>query len=224
MNTTALCLRTQWSNPRDSFFRSGHVCGDEGQANYMAVELFVDGRLNSCPRNPFMILAWCVKIAKKTQQPSLVLCTTKVKFSFSWPQERRRAHDLLDTSLLEADPESSAGERPRAHRGACTRARCENSGKDSDCVESKSSCMCEWRRSLGWLETIHIPNSRDTTIVCEPAPHRSCALHSHRLLVPIPPHWRTTARASETPHTKKRRRESSAPAAPTVKCPKHLRL
>ena len=29
MKTTALCLRTKWSNPCDSFFRSGHVCGDE---------------------------------------------------------------------------------------------------------------------------------------------------------------------------------------------------
>ena len=54
-----------------------HLC------NYMGVELFVDGRLNSCPRNPFMISAWCVKIAKKTQQPSLERCTTRVKFPFS---------------------------------------------------------------------------------------------------------------------------------------------
>ena len=30
-----------------------------------------------------MIPAWCVKIAKKTQQPSLERCTTKVKFAFS---------------------------------------------------------------------------------------------------------------------------------------------
>ena len=30
-----------------------------------------------------MIPAWCVKSAKKTQQPSLERCTTKVKFPFS---------------------------------------------------------------------------------------------------------------------------------------------
>ena len=75
MKTTALCLRTKWSNPCDSFFRSGHVCGDEGDklapVNYMGAELFVDGRLNSCPSNPFMIPAWCVKIVKKVEQPSL---------------------------------------------------------------------------------------------------------------------------------------------------------
>ena len=50
--------------------------------NYMEAELLVDGRLNSCPNNPFMIPAWCVEIAKKTQQPTLERCTTKVKFPF----------------------------------------------------------------------------------------------------------------------------------------------
>ena len=54
-----------------------HLC------NYMGAELFVDGRLNSCPSNPFMITAWCVQIAKKTQEPSLERCTTKVNFPFS---------------------------------------------------------------------------------------------------------------------------------------------
>ena len=38
-----------------------HLC------NYIGAELFVDGRMNSCPSNPFMIPALCVKIAKKTQ-------------------------------------------------------------------------------------------------------------------------------------------------------------
>ena len=54
-----------------------HLC------NYMGAELVADGRLNSCHSNPFMILAWCVKVAKKIQQPSLERCTTKVKFPFS---------------------------------------------------------------------------------------------------------------------------------------------
>ena len=36
-----------------------HLC------NHMGAELFVDGRLNSCPSNPFMIPAWCVKIAEE---------------------------------------------------------------------------------------------------------------------------------------------------------------
>ena len=51
--------------------------------NCMGAELFVDGRLNSCPSNPFMIPAWCVKIGKKTQQPTLERCRVKVKFLFS---------------------------------------------------------------------------------------------------------------------------------------------
>ena len=107
-----------------------HLC------NYMEAEVFVDGCLNSCPSNPFMIPAWCVKIAKKTQRP----------------QERGQAHDVLDTSLFEADPESSADDRRRAHRGAFARDGCEAQRSRatfcSDCVVSKSSCMCEWRRSL----------------------------------------------------------------------------
>ena len=36
-----------------------HLC------NYMEAEVFVDGRLYVCHRNPFIIHAWCVKIAKK---------------------------------------------------------------------------------------------------------------------------------------------------------------
>ena len=60
-----------------------HLC------NKMEAELFVDGRLNSCPSNPFMIPAWCVKIAKKTQQPSLERCTIKSEVPLLWPQERR---------------------------------------------------------------------------------------------------------------------------------------
>ena len=82
----ALCLRTKWTNPCDSFFgtvtcvatkeTSLHLC------NNMGAELFVDGRLNSCPSNLVMIPAWCVKIAK-IQQPSLEQCATKVKFPFS---------------------------------------------------------------------------------------------------------------------------------------------
>ena len=54
-----------------------HLC------NYMGTELFVDVRLNSCPSYPFMITAWFVKNAKRTLQPSLERCTTKVKSPFS---------------------------------------------------------------------------------------------------------------------------------------------
>ena len=64
--------------------------------NYMGAELFVDGRLNSCPSNPFMIPAWCVKIAKKTQRPSCERCTTQVKFPFSG-QKNADEHTIFVT-------------------------------------------------------------------------------------------------------------------------------
>ena len=88
MKTTALCLLTKWANPCNSIFsKESRVWRRRRQASTCATtwraELFVDGRLNSCPTNPFMIPAWCVKIAKKTQQPSPERCTTKVKFPFS---------------------------------------------------------------------------------------------------------------------------------------------
>ena len=74
-----------------------HLC------NSMGAELFVDGRLNSCPSNPFMTPAWCVKIGKKTQPPSLEPV---------YNQSHKNADEhtiLLDTSLLEADPEKQCG-------------------------------------------------------------------------------------------------------------------
>ena len=40
--TTPLCVRTKWPNPCDSFFRSGHVCGDEGDKRAL-VQLHGDG-------------------------------------------------------------------------------------------------------------------------------------------------------------------------------------
>ena len=68
------------------------MCGDEGDklapCNHMGAELFVDGRLNSCPSNPFLIPAWCRKIAKKTLQPTLERCTTKITIPFSGTRTR----------------------------------------------------------------------------------------------------------------------------------------
>ena len=78
MKTTAMRLK---------FFGAVTCVATKGTSlhfcNHRGAELFVDGRLNSCPSNPFTILAWCVKIEKKTQQPSLERCATKVKFLFS---------------------------------------------------------------------------------------------------------------------------------------------
>ena len=92
----------------------------------------------------------------------------KVIFPFCGHKNANDHTDLLDTSFLEAEPDSSVGERPRAHRGAFIRARCATKrsraifcterSKDGDRVVSKSSCMCEWRRSLEWLEPV--PHSK----------------------------------------------------------------
>ena len=71
--------------------------------NYVGAEWFVEGRLNSCPSNPFMIPAWCVKIAKKTQQPSLERCTTKVKFPFAGHKNADEHTIFLAIHYLEAD-------------------------------------------------------------------------------------------------------------------------
>ena len=79
MKTTAFCWRTKWPNPCDSFFGQSRVW-DEGD-KLALVQLNGGGVVRR--RSPFMIPAWCVKVAKKTQQPSLERCATKVKFPFS---------------------------------------------------------------------------------------------------------------------------------------------
>ena len=99
------------------FFRNSHVCGDEGdkmhQCNYMEAELFVDGRLNSCTSNPFLVTAWCVKIAKKTQQPTLERCTTKMKSPFPGHKNADEHTIFLTLHYLRPIPEISADERLR---------------------------------------------------------------------------------------------------------------
>ena len=120
----------------------------------------------------------------KTQQPSL-----------ERPQERRRVHDLLDTSSLEADPESTADERPRAHRGAFTRGRRKNQTLKSHFlhrVEQGSPLCGEQKFMHVRMEALSGMFGNSTTFqtqesqpfVCELAPHPSRALHSHCLFVP----------------------------------------
>ena len=65
------------------------------------------------------------------------------------------------------------------------RARCETKrsratfctewSKDSDCEVSKSSCMCDWRRSLEWLVTV--PHSK---LNCHNSCVRTCSTSKPR--------------------------------------------
>ena len=91
-----------------------------------------------------------------------------------------------------------------------TRARCETRrsrdifctewSKDSDCLVSRSSCMCQWRRSLGvgHSTTDHIPVSQQMGVNLI---HIEVA-HSILTACSCLPHWRTPAETSETTHTK----------------------
>ena len=101
-------------------------------------------------------------------------------------------------SLFQDDPKNNAGERFRVHRGAFTCARCETRrsrdifctewSKDSDCLVSRSSCMCQWRRSLGvgHSTTDHIPVSQQMGVNLL---HMEVA-HSILTVCSFPPHFR----------------------------------
>ena len=65
-----------------------------------------------------MIPAWCVKIAKKTQQPTLEL--SEVPFSLATSTRME-----TDSSCLEDDAESNTDERRRARDGPLGGLGCE---------------------------------------------------------------------------------------------------
>ena len=155
-----------------------------------------------------MITARCVKMAKKTQQPSLERCTTKVKFPFS-------GHKNADEHTVFVTPHYLRLTLKAVRVKDLARARCETKrsratigtewSKDSDCMVSKSSCMYEWKRSLECLENNTTFQSQVSQQLCVNLLHIQAA-HSIRTACSCPPHWRTTRQASETPQTKKRRR------------------
>ena len=131
----------------------------------------------------------------------------KEKLLIHWPQGLRWRHDLLDSSFLDADAESSTDERRRArdasslsgHGCEATRAgttlRTEWS-KDSEGVVSSGGCADGGPTWNGWKQSC-LANS---CVASKAASHHGSALHSHS---PFMPHWRTTPDASGTQQTKK---------------------
>ena len=131
------------------------------------------------------------------------------KLLIHWPQGLRWRHDLLDSSFLDADAESSTDERRRArdasslsgHGCEATRAgttlRTEWS-KDSEGVVSSGGCA-DGGPTWEWLET-ELP----CKLMCRiKSSFTSWQRTTFSQPVPAPPHWRTTPDAPETQQTKK---------------------
>ena len=81
------CMRLIFSEQSRVWRRRRQACTC---ATYMEAELFVDGRLYVCHRNPFHYHRLVREDCKKTSQPSFERCTNIVKFPllWFWPQER----------------------------------------------------------------------------------------------------------------------------------------